>query len=192
MGSPSSIGLKSGIQQIRNVPALILAFMEMRELRADEGLAYREIRLRALREAPDAFASTLEEESAQPERYWREMVAQTARAMEATVLVVDRGDGRLGGTTFVRLASEPPHDGYVGGMWLDTDLRGQGWGDALLEASERFSQRRGSQALELWVSSSNPPALRFYERNGYRLTGIEERQSSGIVARMMVKPLLPS
>jgi ribosomal protein S18 acetylase RimI-like enzyme len=165
--------------------------MELRELRADEGLAYREIRLRALREAPDAFASTLEEESAQPELFWQELIAQTAEAMEAALLAVDRGDGSLGGTTFVRLNPDPPHDGYVGGMWLDRDLRGQGWGDALLVTAERFSQRLGSKNLELWVGASNPPALRFYERNGYQLTGVEEAQSSGIIARMMLKPLLP-
>ena len=168
----------------------MLPHMELRELRADEGLAYREIRLRALREAPDAFASTFEEESVQPESFWRELIAQTAEAMEAALIAVDRGDGSLGGTTFVRLSSDPPHDGYVGGMWLDQDLRGQGWGDALLEAGERFAQRLGSRNLELWVSASNPSALRFYERNGYRLTRIEEPQPSGIVARMMLKSLL--
>jgi len=46
--------------------------------------------------------------------------------------------------------------------------------------------------MELWVSGSNPAAQRFYERNGYRPTGVQEPQSSGIIAHMLLKPLPPS
>lgn len=165
--------------------------MEIRELGPSDGLAYRDVRLRALREAPTAFASTFEEESGHPDAFWVDLVSRTAHAMEAAVLAVDRGDGNLAGTAFVRVSSEPPHDGYVGAMWVDEDLRGAGWADALLEAAERFAQRLGATAVELWVSGSNPLARRFYERNGYRPTGVQEPQSSGIIAHMLLKPLLP-
>lgn len=164
--------------------------MEIRELGPSDGLAYRDVRLRALREAPSAFASTLEEESGHSESFWRDLVSRTASAMEATVLAVDRG-GTLAGTAFVRVSSDPPHDGYVGAMWVDEDLRGGGWADALLNEAERFAQRLGSTAMELWVSGSNPQAQRFYERNGYRPTGVQEPQSSGIIAHMLLKPLPP-
>lgn len=166
--------------------------MEIRELGPGDGLAYRDVRLRALREAPTAFASTLEEESAHPEAFWQDLVAKTAESMEATVFAVDRGDGTLAGSAFVRVSAQPPHDGYVGAMWVDEDLRGAGWADALLESAERFAQRLGSQAVELWVSGSNPLAQRFYERNGYRPTGVTEPQISGIIAQMLIKPLPPS
>ncbi len=165
--------------------------MEIRELNAADGLAYREVRLRALREAPSAFASTYAEESEHPEEFWRDLVSKTADSMEAAVLAIDRGDGTLAGTAFVRVATDPPHDAYVGAMWVDADLRGAGWGDSLLEAAERFAQRLGSTAVELWVSGSNPPAQRVYGRNGYRPTGIQEPQSSGIIAHMLLKPLVP-
>lgn len=165
--------------------------MEIRELGSADGLAYRDVRLRALREAPTAFASTFEEESTQSDEFWQDLASGTAAAMEAAIFAVDRGDGALAGSAFVRVSAQPPHDGYVGAMWIDQDLRGAGWADALLEAAERFSQRLGSQAIELWVSGSNPLALRFYERNGYRLTGVTEPQISGIVAHMMIKQLPP-
>lgn len=165
--------------------------MEIRELGPDDGLAYREVRLRALREAPTAFASTFEEESAQPDEFWQNLVSMTAESMESVLFAVDRGAGTLAGTAFVRVSPSAPHDAYVGGMWVDEDLRGGGWADALLESAERFSRRLGSQAIELWVSGSNPLAQRFYERNGYRPTGVREPQASGIVAHMLVKPLSP-
>lgn len=165
--------------------------MEIRELDVADGLAYRDVRLRALSEAPTAFASTFEEESAHPDDLWRDIVTRTAEAMEATIFAVGRGDGTLAGTAFVRVSSDPPHDGYVGAMWLDEDLRGAGWADALLAAAEGFARRLGSSAMELWVSGSNPAAQRFYERNGYRPTGVHEPQSSGIIAHMLLKPLAP-
>jgi ribosomal protein S18 acetylase RimI-like enzyme len=165
--------------------------MKIRELSSADGLAYRDIRFRSLREAPTAFASTFEEESTQSDEFWHDLVSKSDGAMEAAIFAVDRGDGTLAGCAFARVSPEPPHDGYVGAMWVDEDLRGAGWGDALLEAAERFSQRLGSQAIELWVSGSNHLALRFYERNGYRLTGVTEPQISGIVAHMMIKQLPP-
>jgi len=185
-----SIGSQTGFAQIAAVRIRTLASMEVRELRADEGLAYREIRLRSLRDAPTAFASTFDEESGQTDEIWQDMATRTAEAMEAAILVVDRGDGALAGTAFVRVSLDPPHDGYVGAMWVDEDLRGAGWADALLETAERFAQRLGSSAIELWVSGSNPLAQRFYERNGYRPTGVQEPQSSGIIAHMLLKPLI--
>jgi GNAT superfamily N-acetyltransferase len=163
--------------------------MEIRQLTAEDGLAYRNVRLRALREAPAAFASTHAEEAAHPEAFWRDLLVRTAAAMEATIFAVDRGDGALAGTTFVRVAPEPPHDAYVGAMWVDEDLRGAGWADRLLESAEDFARRLGSATLELWVSETNPPARRFYERHGYRPTGVTEPQPSGVIAHMLTKPL---
>jgi GNAT superfamily N-acetyltransferase len=165
--------------------------MQIRQLRADEGLAYRDIRLRALREAPHAFAATLEEEAAQPASFWLDLIARTAEAMEAALFVAERDDRTLGGTAFVRVSPEPPHGGYVGAMWVDEDLRGSGAADALLEAAERFALALGSSEVTLWVSDANPIARRFYERNGYVATSVAERQTSGITALMMLKPIDP-
>lgn len=169
--------------------AATLVSMNIRQLGRDDGLAYRDVRLRALREAPTAFASTLAEESAHPEDFWRDLVARTADAMEAALFAVDRGDGALAGTAFVQVAVDPPNDGYVGAMWVDEDLRGGGWADALLEAAEQFAVRLGSTEVTLWVSENNPPAWRFYERHGYRATRTTEPQPSGITAHMLTKSL---
>lgn len=181
--------LQLGIRADQRPAPPYAAPVEIRELGSNDGLAYRDVRLRALREAPTAFASTHAEESAHPEAFWEDLVARTADAMEATLFAVDRGDGSLAGTAFVRVAVEPPHGGYVGAMWVDADLRGAGWADALLESAERFARRLGSEEVTLWVSESNPPAWRFYARHGYRPTGATEPQSSGINAYMLTKPL---
>lgn len=169
--------------------------MQLRQLRSDEGLAYRDLRLRSLREAPEAFASTFDEESTEPDQHWLDLVARTAAAMEAAIFTIERPDGSHAATTFVRVSPTPPHDAYIGAMWLDPDLRGPrgdgeaNWADALLGAAEHFARTLGSQNITLWVSESNPTAQRFYARNGYRPTGLTEPQTSGITAHHLLKPL---
>ena len=111
--------------------------MNVRRIRADEGLAYREVRLRALQGAPTAYFATYEDEAPRPDEVWHELAQQGAYAMELATFVVDRGNGDLAGTVFTRVNVDPPHDAYVGAMWLDEGLRGQGWGEALLDAPAR-------------------------------------------------------
>jgi aminoglycoside 6'-N-acetyltransferase I len=75
------------------------------------------------------------------------------------VLVVDRGDGRLGG--FVELALRDGVDGaaseitaYVEGWFVEPELRGQAWGRKLIAAAGRWAAERGMVELasdaELW------------------------------------------
>lgn len=49
--------------------------------------------------------------------------------------------------------------------------RGRGIGEALLEAAERQSARRGARRMRLEVRQDNAGAMRLYERRGYRRFG---------------------
>lgn len=88
-----------------------------------------------------------------------EMREQLGDPRKFGVLVLDRGDGTLGG--FVELALRDGVDGaarettaFVEGWWVEPGLRGAGWGRALITAAERWARRRGMAELasdaELW------------------------------------------
>jgi len=88
-----------------------------------------------------------------------EMREQLSKRRKFGVLVIDRGDGRLGG--FVELALRDGVDGalrevtaYLEGWYVDRDLRGSGWGRKLIVAAERWARARGMVELasdtELW------------------------------------------
>lgn len=142
--------------------------MDVRPIRSDDTDAYREVRLRALSEAPYAFGTTYEEAAARPESAWREMTERLAARVELAGFVLDRGDGRLAGLATVRLEALSAE---VNQMWLDEDLRGRGFAEALLGAAEEFARDRGVVCMELWVEDDNPRAARVYERCGYQPTG---------------------
>ena len=78
--------------------------------------------------------------------------ADTLFSPQVTWLVVDRGDGRLGG--YIELGTRPYADGcdsspvaYVEAWYVDPDLRGQGWGRALVAAAEAWAREQGLTEL---------------------------------------------
>jgi hypothetical protein len=72
--------------------------VEIRRVRAAAWKELREVRLRALADAPDAFASTLEREAAFPEDVWR----QRAQGGPASVnLIAREEDGAVVGMAAV-------------------------------------------------------------------------------------------
>ncbi|MFA7248233.1 MAG: GNAT family N-acetyltransferase [Dehalococcoidia bacterium] len=161
--------------------------MEIRRLRADEGLAYRAVRLRALEAEPAAYGQTLAEALAHPESLWHDLAASVAGDGARALFVLDR-DGDLAGTLYAAVSEVPPHLGSLGAMWVDLDLRAQGWADRLLETAHEWAARWGAPGASLWVSSGNERAWRLYARHGYQPTGSIERWATG-EAMELFRPL---
>lgn len=143
--------------------------MLVRRLRADETAAYRDVRLRALLRAPEAFGSTYEESVARPDAVWAEFTLRLATSDAAAGFVLDRGDGRFAGLASVRLLEDG--DAEINQMWLDEDVRGGAWAQALLDACHAAAVAMGAPRTTLWVVETNERARRLYLRSGYRPTG---------------------
>jgi ribosomal protein S18 acetylase RimI-like enzyme len=142
----------------------------IRRLRADEWRAYRDLRLRALADAPDAFGSTLEIERAKPDEYWVERLSDAATSQWQLPLVAEAG------TDFVGLAwgwidPAKPDVAQVFSMWVAPQTRGQGSGLRLLEAVIAWAREAKVQHVELRVTCGNEPALGLYARAGFKSLG---------------------
>ena len=138
--------------------------MLIKRMRSEDWSRVREIRLRALRDTPDAFGSTAEREEQFTEADWR---------------------GRLeSGATFLALAGErglgmavcsPYHDreGAAGlfGMWVAAETRGQGVGRQLIEAVLQHASAEGFERVLLDVGDANEAAIRLYASCGFEPTG---------------------
>jgi GNAT superfamily N-acetyltransferase len=138
--------------------------VEIERLLAGEETRLRTIRLRALRDAPDAFGSTAAEEAARPPESWKEQLS----AFPTFVAVIERRD--------VGLARFDPDEecsetGWLDSMWVSPEVRGTGIGGALIDAVIDFATSAGYARLELDVGDYNTSAIALYVTKGFKVTG---------------------
>lgn len=140
----------------------------VRDAGSDEWRLLRALRLAALADAPGAFGSTLRREAAFSDDQW-------VPWLEALHWFVAEEDGRAVG--LVAAAGEDRrHPGcrQVLSMWVAPTARRHGVGRALLGVVGTWALEGGARALTLGVAEGNEGARRFYERLGFRPTGVRE------------------
>lgn len=142
--------------------------MLVRPLTPADATLYRALRLRALREHPDAFTSSWEEDRGEP------LEAAAARlAKHAFWGAYERSElyGIVGLERESRAKNR--HKATVVGMYVAPEAAGQGVGHALMETLIAHARGAGIQSLVLTVTDGNPAAIRLYERAGFRSFGVE-------------------
>lgn len=146
--------------------------IDIEVLGEDDWQVVRDVRLRALRDSPQAFGSTLAREEAFREQHWR------MRLRSSPWWVARRAgqpDSRVIG--LASMISEPgstDDDRHVVGLWVDPDARRQGVATALLGAVAAAARAQEVRTVSLWVADDNDAAVRLYGRLGFAPTG--ERQ----------------
>lgn len=147
------------------------ASLTVRRLRPDEAEVFWALRLRGLREHPEAFGASLEEDAARP------MEAVRARLMGDSQCVVGAFDGeRLVGVGGLYRGGEAKsaHKAHVWGMYVTPEARSRGLGRKLLEALIEEARRMpGVERLLLSVAVGNAPAQGLYRALGFRTFGVE-------------------
>lgn len=146
--------------------------MEIRRIRADEGLRLRDIRLHALADSPMAYGSTLTREEAYPEALWHERAANGAAGEKSATFVAEQDDRLVAMAT--GLAPDSDHDDaspMMVGVFVAGTARRQGVGAQLTEKVIEWARARGWARLLVWITSGNAPALALYRRRGFRATG---------------------
>jgi len=99
-------------------------------------------------------------------------------------------DGRLCGVAELSFGFPEPDDAYLGLMLLAPRLRGQGYGHRLTAEIVARARAAGSPRLFLAVLDANPRGRAFWEREGFRDTGVfRQDDETGHVIRRMVRLL---
>ena len=130
----------------------------------------RELRLRALADAPLAFGSTLAREEAFAEGVWQDRAALGATGESQVTFVAEDGECWVGMVTGLVAGPDEPRPELVG-MFVEPASRGRGIGAALVEAVAAWARERRMARLYLWVTSTNQAALVLYRRCDFRPTG---------------------
>lgn len=152
----------------------------IRTARPDEWPTWRELRLRALADAPDAFGETLA--SAQARTDWPMMVAPRPNVVPLLAL---RDDVPVGMCVIV---GEPLHANLCA-MWVAPEARGAGIAGMLIDAAVATARLWGVAKIILRVTQ--PEARRVYERAGFTSTGVSAslRERSAVVAETLARAL---
>lgn len=140
--------------------------MRVERLSADGWRRYRNIRLVALSDMPDAFGSTYGREALFDVSEWRRRLSNGS----ATFVAVRDGKDVGTATGAVRTG----HDRAAGlfGMWVAPGARRGGVGSALLRAVIDWARAEGLERIDLDVTDTNRPAITFYEKLGFLPTGL--------------------
>ena len=133
----------------------------------DDWQAMRDIRLQALRDAPDAFGSTHAREVAFAPAEWHR---RATRDGSFFAFIPGRAEpaGLAGGY------EEEPGVTELVSMFVRPQARGHGVGEALIDAVAAWAKDQGATSVHLWVTDTNKAAIRLYERCGFTVT--PERQ----------------
>ena len=138
--------------------------MEIARLTVEEGERLRTIRLRALRDAPDAFGSTFGESAARSLESWAKQLEEIA------TFVAVRDDLDVG---LVRCFPDKRvrDTAWLISMWVAPQARGTGVGEALIDSSIAWARSAGKSRLVLAVADDNGPAKALYSRRGFEPNG---------------------
>lgn len=163
--------------------------VRVRAVRPDEWRLWRDLRLRALADSPDAYGDVLAEAQVRDEATWR---SQVDVRPDAVRLVAER-DGVAVGQMVVVVPVEDARRANVFAMWVAPEARGSGAGMALVRAGLAWARERAALRVWLRCSERHQEARRLYERAGFVATGPSGplRPGSDVVAHDMEIQLPP-
>lgn len=131
---------------------------------------YRAIRLRALADSPDAFASTLAREEGRTDSEWASRVAAAADTRYHLPLVARLGN-RYVGLAWGRIFPSDPQVAHLFQMWVAPEARRLGVGRLLVDEVIEWARHAGAAHLELEVTCGNTAAWTLYTRAGFAPIG---------------------
>jgi RimJ/RimL family protein N-acetyltransferase len=148
--------------------------LSLRILTAADAAAFRALRLRALKEHPDAFTSSYEEDAGKP----LSATEQRISGEDGNVFWGAFVDGAICG--MVGLLREPRiknrHKGDIVAMYVAPESGRRGIGAALLQAViDHARSVVGLEQLVLSVTRSNEAARQLYLAAGFTTFGVEPR-----------------
>ena len=130
-------------------------------LTEDDWAVWRDVRLRALTDAPDVFGSSLADWSGLGDREerWRSRLVDVPLNVVATA-----GDSLIGQVSGTSSTSAPSAE--LISMWVDPAGQGTGVGEALIGEVIVWARACGAAAVTLSVKTTNSHAASLYRRMG--------------------------
>jgi RimJ/RimL family protein N-acetyltransferase len=135
---------------------------------------YKELRLKALKEDPQAFGFSYEEEVDTPDKKWQAKLRKS-QEKKSRVIIFASDKNRLVGMIVARLETEQikqEHVAEIVGFFVEKTYRGQGIGEKLFgRILEELKTLPKIIKVELYVNPRQTSALAIYRRFGFQEIG---------------------
>lgn len=170
-----------------------LACVDVTELHRSQSSTLKNMRLKALRDAPSAFVTTLKTELCRPPVYWEEQFDRATWVIAQDGIAPDRP---VGIAALVRPDPESPVR-FIESVWVEPEYRWRGVLRRMLDHMEGRAKEDGVTELRLWVLDTNESAERAYHKLGFGLlideakdTAKQRADGMFVKERLMAKPIL--
>jgi ribosomal protein S18 acetylase RimI-like enzyme len=144
----------------------------IRKLSKKDVYLFRKVRLDALKEVPEAFAASFEEEEEQQLTFFETMLTGDTSFFgmfdhdESLIGIISLGRSKL---------LKMKHKAAIGSVYVVKEARGKGVGKELLVNVIKIARELEIEQLQLVVASKNERAKQLYESLGFHTFGFEER-----------------
>lgn len=143
---------------------------DIRQIGPGDWATFRDVRLAALTDSPDAFAVTVADAASRSDADWEHMVRERCESgVSATWLASDAN----GYTVGVVAAFDDPEtmELELVSMWVAPAARGAGLARRLVDAVIAWADARQASTVALWVMRENEPAIQLYESAEFVVNG---------------------
>lgn len=133
---------------------------------------YRQLRLEALKESPEAFSSRYDEQVNLPDEYWKSRLEEAAKGASSWLLFARSGESLVGMVGAMR----DPANGLkaqIISMYVTPEARGRGVAGLLMHAILMVIKESGICQACLTVNLDQAPAVHVYKKFGFNITQVE-------------------
>ena len=138
---------------------------EIIKLLPSEAMRFKSIRLRSLKESPEAFGTRFETAVTWDDSNWISQVEK----LNTFIAAIEGSDVGV-----VRSAKDEnnPEIAWIISMWVAPEARGKKIASKLLHAIIEWAKKENLTGLKLNVVDSNKAAISLYEKHGFIANGI--------------------
>nr|WP_290830435.1 GNAT family N-acetyltransferase [Halomonas sp.] len=164
--------------------------VKIRVLTPQDWPLYKSVRLKSLKDSPDSFGSTYDQEITFSDAEWQARLDLGFRNLDALPLMAELA-GEAVGLAWGVIHEPGSKTAHIYQMWVSPSQRGGGIATSLLSEITNWAFNKGCERIELAVTTSNEAAVSLYTSSGYLPTGsLEElRIGSALLVQPMVKQL---
>lgn len=151
--------------------------IEIRKPKLEEWESYKNLRLKALKEFPIAFASDYEVAMTKDDEHWKGWIKKSEEEKSSFMLFAyleERPIGMM--AAYWEDSPKLTHIVNLVGVYVDSDFHGQGIGKKLIAAMIEKFKSMNFRKIRLGVTATNENAIALYEKSGFQKVGLRKEE----------------